>query len=55
MHFPHLTEMGHQYAAEEGTEGVRRETLERFAPQLRELRVSLTAERPGRNGRSPPA
>jgi hypothetical protein len=43
MHFPELTEMGHHYAAEEGTEGVRRMVLNSYATTLIQLQMDLGA------------
>src|SRR5271157_3840506 len=43
MHFPELSEMGHHYAAEEGTEGVRRMVLNSYAASLTQLQMDLGA------------
>jgi hypothetical protein len=43
MHFPELSEMGHHYAAEEGTEGVRRMVLNSYAAALTQLQMDLGA------------
>jgi hypothetical protein len=45
MHFPLLTELGSHYAAEEGTEGVRRGALDGVATALRQVRMDLAAAR----------
>lgn len=45
MHFPDLSEMGQHYAAEEGTEGVRRGVLDSYAASLRNLQMQQAAAR----------